>query len=482
MTDPSTPAENKAMMDRREKATRSWITALLILVVITRIPFLLPGYGPDADSWLVANAATQLWQTGDYSPSRLPGYPLSELVSAPLVGLGKALLSNTATLTVSLLVVVVWWHIARDHAHHPRLAVLSLAFSPLLWTSSVVTMDYVWSLLFLLLAFLFALRNRPGVAGILAGLAAGFRLANIGGIVPLAILIVLGTREKKAAFVFLLTAGLAALLAYTPLLMHYGPLGWIEATSQEMNDVYPSLHDRPVLFLYRSIYAIGPLAAIAAAAILVRGRARLAQVISQRDPLLVASISAVVIFLLVFLGLPIERAYLLPALPFLILLVGRIATKPEFTLFALCLASLSIVNPDLATHNPPSPQLQPGLHRGRLLELWTERRDFLEARRLLAARQYPPRTVVMTGGDVTFWFENDLVEPDPSGPWEHLRHKVTRSLQYPGVWFVAYLSPEEVRFVREEGLDIVCPEPARKYVERAAQYRLEDLGIRTVTP
>ena len=84
------------------------------MLVISRLPFLWLGYGEDPDTWRVARSASTLWESGLYETSRMPGYPLHEIISSPIIGIGGAPLSNAFALLIGLLLVVVWKQIARD--------------------------------------------------------------------------------------------------------------------------------------------------------------------------------------------------------------------------------------------------------------------------------------------------------------------------------------------------------------------------------
>jgi hypothetical protein len=172
-----------------EFVSRHWFALVLIAVVVTRAPYLFLGYGADPDAWLVANSAAMLWETGAYYPSRLPGYALHEFVSAPFVALGGAVASNTATLVVTLVALVVWRRLTHERAQHKRLILACLAFAPTVWQHSAETIDYVWSLLFVLLSWLAVERRRSVLAGILLGIATGFRPSNIVAILPFLFLI-----------------------------------------------------------------------------------------------------------------------------------------------------------------------------------------------------------------------------------------------------------------------------------------------------
>jgi len=58
------------------------VGALLALgVFASHLPFLLPGYGTDTDAWKLANALRNMVETGHYTSSRMPGYPVMELAS-----------------------------------------------------------------------------------------------------------------------------------------------------------------------------------------------------------------------------------------------------------------------------------------------------------------------------------------------------------------------------------------------------------------
>src|SRR5207245_1842743 len=74
-------------------------------VALSRAPFLAPGYGTDTDAWKLAYAARFIATQGRYLASRLPGYPIQELVSA-LFWKGGPLALNGPTALFSVLATV----------------------------------------------------------------------------------------------------------------------------------------------------------------------------------------------------------------------------------------------------------------------------------------------------------------------------------------------------------------------------------------
>ena len=57
-------------------------------VFLTRLPFVWSGFGTDTDTWKFASAVREIADTGRYTASRLPGYPLMEWLCTPFAHLG----------------------------------------------------------------------------------------------------------------------------------------------------------------------------------------------------------------------------------------------------------------------------------------------------------------------------------------------------------------------------------------------------------
>lgn len=457
--------------------TFRFLAITLVLMVLIVLPFIWMGYGADADAWLIANAAKQLWQTGVYSVSRFPGFPLHEILSAPLVALGGAPLSNSATVLAGLAAVVVWAFIVRRHARYPRLSLVSLAFTPLFLLNLPVTMDYVWSLLFVLLALQASLRSKPVAAGILVGIAAGFRPANLAAIIPLAVMLRLAGLDSKTIQKCGVAAVVTTLVAFLPVFIRYGPVDWITDTFTEMSDVHPLMGKRVLAFGYRSLYALGPLATLTAIALFAVRRVVLVRSVRLRDPIVIGSASGVAVYLVLFFLLPLDRSYLLPAFPFLLLLVDSVATRSWYIVFAACLFNMLVMNPDIIAHDGPSSTLRPALRWGRTIESMQERKDFLRNRQRIAGISLVGKAIVMTGSGVPFSFENSLTEPDSSAFWRGVGKPVFRSTLHTNVCFVESLEPAEMAYVRTGGYLVYCIEGARQRVERLTGFTLEDSEV-----
>ena len=195
--------------------------ALAVVYVATRIPWLNLGYGTDPDAWRVALSADHLLSHGEYLPSRLPGFPLEEFVTVPFVRAGWVW-TNLSTVLVSLVGVYLFARLLVE-LKLPAKGVLTaaFAFTPLLWINSVITMDYMWSLTFILACYLALMRRRSLLGGLFMGLAIGFRLTAFW--VAFAFIFWLW-REKRLRSARAVPGAMAAvsLVAYSPVLATYG--------------------------------------------------------------------------------------------------------------------------------------------------------------------------------------------------------------------------------------------------------------------
>ncbi len=453
---------------------------LILLVALSRLPFLFAGYGSDADAWLVAYSGSQFWNTGIYEVSRFPGYPLHEIIMAPFVVFGGAPLGNTITLFVAFALLFSWKQLAERQMRFPALSILCLAFAPLLWKNSATMMDYVWGLLAMILALHAALNKKTWLSGILIGIAAGFRPFNILLIIPLVVLLLSTGFAKRSIFVCIVAALLSSASAFLPVILRYGFNGWIAGTESQTADITLTLQERLGFFLYRSIYAIGPLALGCLVFILFRVRKALNKGILNQNPLVVTSIAGVATYLLLFLFFPLEKEYLLPALPFLLIIVDALSPRTLMTAFTFCLLSFAFVNPDVVRHNQRVGTPGLNVHEGFMIDNWNKRREILEMRKAVGSLPIRGKAVLMTGGDAVVWFENPYFEVDTSAFWRTFNAPVARRNDTPEVRVIGGLHRDELTRVQHAGYTVYCYAPVRGYLEKVLGYTMNETGISVV--
>ena len=298
---------------------------LALAFIAVRLPWIDTGYGTDPDGWRVALTANFLWSEAEYFPSRLPGYPLHELISSlPIKGgwifEGGWVWSNLSTVLISLVGVYLFAALAQKLDLPNRGALtLAFAFTPLLWINSVMTIDYMWALTFMLGAYLALLNRAPTAAGIILGLAAGFRMTSLLMLLPFWLL--LWRSNQREGIRPLTTASLATtFVVYVPVLMVYG-----------LNML--NFYDRAVPldeFFRRlgkdGLGVIGALALLFAVVIsLPRLRGLLRDLWNDTHVLVWAAV--IVVYFASYTRLPHEIAYLIPLFPFGYFLLSRYLSR-----------------------------------------------------------------------------------------------------------------------------------------------------------
>ena len=307
------------------------IILFVLFVLMTRIPWLQPGYGVDSDAWRVVLAARHIKETGDYMLSRLPGYPLQEYLlswismSTPVIVNGMtALFSSVACLYFVL--VLRFFRIKRAY-----LWGIAFALTPVVYINSVNSMDYMWALAFLLAAVYLVLKDRPMLAGVFLGLAMGCRLTSAVMLLPLGIWLVVIYANKSYLRLLSLAGSMlvTGVLCYIPVFVYYG-YGFLD-----FYDIpgYPSLATLAGRSLLRVWGVWGTVGILFMIGLLLFSR-RIIRMswheLEKRSGLLLC-LTTVVIYAAAFLRLPHEAGYLIPVVPFVILGLNLIL-RSQYTL------------------------------------------------------------------------------------------------------------------------------------------------------
>ncbi len=318
---------------------RTVFCLVLATVLATRLPFLSAGFGADPDAWLVAVTARQISATGQYVASRPPGYPLHELVSALAIRGGPITMNGLTALFSVAAAGFFMAALRRLGCPAYPLAGLALAMAPAVFIGSTGGMDYVWALALLLASYYFGLPKRPLAAGLLLGLATGCRLTSALMLAPLAVALCHSEPRRSARKLILRFAVawvLTSCAAYLPVALAYGA-GL--ACLHEPN-AYPALADVLSRATVRTWGLVGLIAiAVAIAHRILRkpaSRARAAgpaDVSTHRQTWV--AVLAVLLYVLAFLRVPLEEGYLIPAIPFALILLWRALSDRAFQLLCL---------------------------------------------------------------------------------------------------------------------------------------------------
>jgi hypothetical protein len=314
--------------------------AISIAVLITRLPFLQPGYGLDPDAWGVAYIAQQIFRTHQYAVSRFPGYPLQEL-SYALIWRGGAPLMNGITALFSGFAAGFLALSGNKLGYRaPILGAMIFAFTPVIYINSVNSMDYIWAIAFILGSLYFALSDRISLAGLFLGLAIGTRLTSIVFSLPLILVLAHRNAPGRDKLKLSVITGVVGILFYIPVVLTYGT-GFLR---HHVGGRIPV--ERIVFNATAGVWGwFGLGGVILAVGLLLWEYLRTGSLTRMPGKASYWKIWAgtILLFLVLYLYLPHEAAYLIPVVPFTILLFQEFLTKKMLFLLLLAVICSSLL-------------------------------------------------------------------------------------------------------------------------------------------
>ena len=321
---------------------KPYIFILTLLFIVSRVPLLNLGFGSDPDAWRVADSAFDLHYFGIYHPSRFPGYPLYEFFNSFIINYGW-LATNIATMVISLISVFIFAKILKElDIKNKGLLVITYAFLPILWITSASTMDYMWALTFILFAWFFIIKKQCFLAGFMMGLAIGSRVTSVALILPFIYLILTETKNVKNAIYYVVIAIVTSIILYLPLFFQYN-----------LNFLTYYLNDMTIIHVLLNInYSFGILAVSFGLMLLMLSFKSLLDNILKKDSFTLFLLFFIGIVLILFIKAPYEVAYLIPAVPFLLILLNNISKKQFFAVFCILLISNAFIS--FASLNDPN--------------------------------------------------------------------------------------------------------------------------------
>ena len=353
-----TQARARALFDG-PSAELALFALVASIALAMRLPFLGPGYGTDTDAWGVAYAARQISETGKYYPSRFPGYPVQEFVCSWLWRGGPALLCGASAAMSALAAGFFALVFRRVGGREALLAGVAFASVPAMHIASVQSLDHAWALAFALAASYAALRSQPMFSGVLLGLAIGCRLPSVVWVVPIGAMLAVAVEPRRrgvSVAVFAASALAVAVLAFLPLASSMG-LGFLRFYDQGPIPLLWVLKQASV-----DLWGVpGTLALIVGIPAAVAMRTQRSPVVALAPPVHLAVrlgwLVGIAGIALMFARLPHDPAYLLPAVPLLLLwLAGRVRPALFRALcVALCLSPWILKIRLADEHDPRTP-------------------------------------------------------------------------------------------------------------------------------
>ncbi|MGD8979611.1 MAG: hypothetical protein PVH23_06040 [candidate division WOR-3 bacterium] len=332
---PAKTRRNRTLLSDWSRVPNELVLALAL--VLTRLPLINLGFGLDADAWRLANTAFDLRHHAQYHASRFPGYPLPEFVNALLIKQGW-LATNILTVLLALLSVLVFMRILKAlNCPNQGILIIAYAFLPLLWINSTNTMDYTWALCFIMCAWLLATKKRMMLAGLTMGLAIGSRLPTLILILPFLYLCYSETKKITGTLQFLFSAIITTAVLYIPLFMTYG-FEFLQRYPTETSIMQTG---------YLAMKHFGVLTIVVLIVLVIASLDQMRRLLAERDRHFIFSLFAALAGLITYIAVPYHIEYVIPVIPFALLLIFRTGKKwllILFVLLALSHALVSVIN------------------------------------------------------------------------------------------------------------------------------------------
>lgn len=316
---------------------RLLLTGLVIL--LSRIPFLFDGFGSEEDAWALPMVAERIAETGTYEVSRLPGHPVQEITYSLMYDAGPVMY-NLITALLSTTGLLAFAMMLRNFGHpQPLLTTLAVAFTPIVWINATNDLDYTWAMGFVLAAGYFISRRFPLMAGLMTGLAIGCRITSGAMVLPYAVLIwytqTNDTRVRQLSQ-YLLSAFLSSAICYLPVYLEYG------------TDFFTYYEHFPIpgfaKNFYKGVFGVwgvpGSIAVMAGLLLMILRRKK--QNTSGMDIRILtglhhASLLVILLYTISFIRLPLKSAFMIPLVPFLLLLFSLLLSTRQLRGIAITL-------------------------------------------------------------------------------------------------------------------------------------------------
>ncbi len=331
-------------------------TQLFLLVLITalsRLPFIFDGYGVEEDSWGLVVNAYEMKRTGHYLASRFPGHPLQEYIYR-LIYDEPAWVYNFFSLLAGVVGVAFFFKALRKMQFSGAFfAALMFCFTPVFYIAGTYTIDFAWTIAFVMVSFYFLMDRKLILSGIFIGMATGCRITSEIFLLPWALLLYSGLDLKttiRNIFRISIPAILVGALWFIPVYHQYGK-SFFDFSDQFP---YPSL----AKVIYKATFGVFGFVGICVLGFYklvglknVYRKNLQAVTLFRTERLIFVCALIIVLHLVSYLRLPQKSGYMVPAIPFLILAIGLMLTEKQFRIASF----LFILSPFIFSINLTDP-------------------------------------------------------------------------------------------------------------------------------
>ena len=329
------------------------------VILLSRIPFIFSGAGTDEDAWGISVVALNMSQSLQYEVSRFPGFPVHEIISALFIWGGTALLNLLTAFMSSVAALMFVCSLQEMRFRFPYLAGFAFAFTSVVYVHSSDSIDYMWAMAFIMASFWLLLREKLVLSALMLAFATGCRITSLTMLLSFGVLLIddnqnLAGNIKRMARYALIT-GIFSLIIFSPVLITY-KLSFF--TFYDLSG-YPSIPK--VLYKFSlGVWSVTGLLAILYGTLVLffppavkTGKYLLPRTVNEKH--VISWLVAMDITILIFVRFPYEAGYLIPLIPFTILVFAKYLYDRAFIYFSLLLILSPFVIGISVSNKPDSP-------------------------------------------------------------------------------------------------------------------------------
>lgn len=462
----------------------AWLCVVAGAMALMTIPRVVINYGFDGDAARSAQAAEQLFETGTYQPSRMPGNPLFEYLLALVVPWGRHIAANLFVFVFYLVSIGAFWLYVRERDKSLLLIAL-FSLTPIVLVNAASTMDYIPGLALLMSSYAATLKKRYVPTSILLGLSIGFRLTNGLFLLPLILYLAMKRYRLLQIVRLALLTAMVGCAFYLPVFIREGFHMFDIGTYSYR--LLPYL----VITIYKGLMLFGPLATAGVLLILLANGRRIAQSLRESLSLqtkaapVVVELTTVALFVLVFVIHSDETAYLIPAIPFFYLLLARWLSRKQLILVGILIVSFAFFTIEFKGGESGRRTFAFEPAAGVVLQDHLARHEMEVLRNSLGQFDLSDKAVILTGLGAILTYQNHVLVPadyrevslqmDENGISESAN---IHRLRGRDVFFVYALSQENVVLLKQQGFDIyIFSEAAPSIAIHKYRYDPYQIGI-----
>lgn len=313
---------------------------IVLIVILSRLPFIFNSLGSDLDAWREVYTGKILYEDHLYNVSRFPGYPFPEFLYTLVYNKPYwciNLLSVLFTVGCCLYLFRILKFLKMKFSFFTSIV---FSFVPIIYINSTVAMEYNWSLFFLLGSVYYLLKKNIWTSALFLGLMISARFNNIIFLPALLSLAYFHTgKEIKKTIHFLLLSSLFTGIFFSPVLLKYGLNFFQNSGDSEFN--LASLLSLGTLYVYGALGVV----AISLALVMqffLGGYQKTKE--PYRNYFMVFCVVIIVLNLVFFIKYPLEAGYLIPSVPFVLIFLQHILNERlmKFVLVSLFLSPFLI--------------------------------------------------------------------------------------------------------------------------------------------